>query len=162
MAMFKAQDAMSMAQEHMSIQEQILASLHRLEDSMGTSTMQLAVAEIGVEPGLQKDFPVAGSQRQIINRLATGGLFTFAAATPTDILKANVNRLGGSIVNWGETTVIITLATAATDVAQEGLAEIVLSPKGGSWDFRLGNLMWAGSVSAESIGGEGKLGVAEV
>lgn len=131
-------------------------------EALDTRTEQLCVTDISTDPGLQKDFPVKGAQRWVVHRLAVGGLRELVAATPTDILPANVNRLGGTIVNQGATTVILTLATAATDAAQEGLAEIVLEPAGGSWDFRLGNLLWCGSVSAEALAGAGKVTVAEV
>lgn len=146
----------------MQMAEEALNQLGLLVEAADTSTMQLAVTNVGDDPALQKDFPTPGSQRWIVHRLATGGTLLLPAGVPTDALGPNVNRLGGTIVNWGTTVVVLTLANAATDVAQEGLAEIVLNPEGGSWDFRLGNLMWCGAVSAESLVGEGKLSIAEV
>lgn len=163
MAMFgQAQGAMEMAQDALRTQEEMVTMLRLLVDAQDTQVMQLGVTNVSTDPGLQKDFPVAGSQRQIIHRIAAGGLALLAAGVPTDVLPPNVNRLGGTIVNWGETTVVLTLASAATDNSQEGLAEVVLNPNGGSWDFRLGNLTWCGAISAEALAGEGKLSVAEV
>lgn len=130
-------------------------------EALDTRVEQLCVTDVSSDPGLQKDFPVRGAQRWVIHRLAVGGVRELVAATPTDVVAPNVNRLGGTIVNQGATTVVLTLASAAADVAQEGLAEIVLTPNG-SWDFRLGNILWCGTISAESLAGAGKITIAEV
>lgn len=131
-------------------------------EALDVRTEQICITDQSPEPGLQKDFPTPGSQRWIINRLATGGNVEIPEAIDTDVLVGNPNRIGGTIVNKGAKPVLLTLAKANAAKAQEGLAEIWLVAEGGSWDFRLGNLLWSGSISAKAEGGASILKVVEV
>lgn len=160
MAMLKP-DSFSIAQRGLALGERLDQVLGLLLEATDTRIGQLAVTNISTDPGLQKDFPVKGAQRWVLHRIASGGTVLFAAATPTDILKGNVNRLGGLISNFGAVPVILTLASAATDASQEGLGEIAI-PAGGTWNFKLSEAVWCGEINAEAIGGEGKITVTEI
>jgi hypothetical protein len=158
----QAKSAFDMAQDHLSGQEAVLEQLQLLVEGQDTNVLQLAITDINADPGLQKDFPTPGSQRWLIHRIATGGNVELKSEAIEDVADFNPNRLGGTIVNWGETVVVLFLALASTAKSQGGIAQVVLEPKGGSWDFRLGNLFWCGSVSAKSLAGAGKVSLAEV
>jgi hypothetical protein len=129
-------------------------------EALDTRVEELCIVDGNVEPGLQKDFPVKGAQRWIINRTPDGRNMPLASGEKTLILPFNVNRLGGTIVNSGERPVTLYLASLAGLGA--GTATIVLEANGGSWDFRLGNLFWCGNIVAIANGGNSELSIAEV
>lgn len=129
-------------------------------EALDTRVEELCIVDGNVEPGLQKDFPVKGAQRWIINRTPDGRDLALEAAIKTLILPANVNRLGGTIVNKGEKPV--TLFLAGLPSIGPGTATLSLSAFGGSWDFRLGHLFWCGNVVAAAIGGNSELSITEV
>lgn len=129
-------------------------------EALDTGASQLCISDVAPQPGLQKDFPVMGAQRWILERTPDGRDLPLVAGEDTEILPANVNRLGGSIVNRGEKPVLLYLAKASQKGA--GTATIYLAANGGSWDFRLGNLLWCGSITANAQGGVTTLSIAEV
>jgi hypothetical protein len=129
-------------------------------EALDTRVEELCIVDGNVEPGLQKDFPVKGAQRWIINRTPDGRNLPLVSGEKTLILPANVNRLGGTIVNSGERP--ITLYLAAIAALGAGTATIILEANGGSWDFRLGNLFWCGNVVGVANGGNSEVSIAEV
>jgi hypothetical protein len=113
---------------------------------------------------IMENWPVPGARRFIIRRTGEGGTFT-VTTTGAALLDANETRVGGSIVNSGTNPVTITLTANLIGTSGAPLAgspQIFLAASGGSWDFRLGNVLWCGHVFAQSSGGSSTLVVAEV
>lgn len=144
-----------------------LNALDKLEQVMGlvlealdTQVQQIAVTDDSAVPSIQKDFPVKGAQRWILNRTPDGRNLPLPEAVKTLVLPSNVNRLGGQLVNMGAKNLILFLAKPSQ--LNAGTATIILNANGGAWDFRLGNLFWSGSVTAEPIGGASEISIAEV
>jgi hypothetical protein len=134
-------------QRHSDQQETMISLLQQMATQSGEGLQTLAVSDNEVPAGIEVDFPVEGARRWIVPRLATGGAF----AVPTSLvslLEANNRRLGGTVVNKGENNVRLILASPQTAGSQQGLGEIWLRANGGSWDFRLGPLLWCGSLCA--------------
>lgn len=136
--------------------------LKNIADNSGPGVQTLAVTEREVGGGIEVDFPVEGGTRWLIPRLATGGSFTVPQNEYVRVLEANNRRLGGTIVNRGSSPVILILANPNTAASQAGLGELYLSALGGSWDFRLGSLLWCGSVCAYGDEGESTVSIVEV
>jgi hypothetical protein len=153
-------DTASMISQGPALLDKANNVLDLILEALDTRVEQIAVTDVSTDPGLQKDFPTPGSQRWILHRTPDGR--TLALPTElTDVLPANVNRLGGTIVNSGAKPARLYLATVSTKNA--GSAPVWLGAEGGSWDFRLGNLLWSGSVCAIALGGaETQLEVTEV
>jgi hypothetical protein len=151
--------ALGSVQEHMDRQSTALESILEAVD---TGIEQLAVSNIAPDPALIKDFPVIGSERWIVHRAANGGKLELSSEDWEEVLPANVNRLGGSIVNYGATVVFLGLAPELDMDASAAHGMVALNALGGAWDLRLSNLTWCGSISGFSIGGAGKLAVVEV
>lgn len=137
------------SREVLDLLEQIAA-----QDSAGVQS--ISVTEIEVKGGVETDFPVPGGRRWLIPRLATGGSFEVPAELVT-ILEANNRRMGGTIVNRGGVDILLTLANPDTAASQSGLGQIFLKKEGGSWDFRLGPLLWCGSVCAKALEAGGSI-----
>lgn len=131
--------------------------LEAIERILRSQPESVAVSEKAPLPHLQPDFPFEGSSRWLLPRVASGGSFELSAA-PATVLADNANRLGGTIVNAGEEPATLYLCDAEAAARPAGVGRIVLIA-GGSWDLRLGNLLWCGSVSGV---GEGQLAVVEV
>src|SRR5581483_11085722 len=122
------------------------------------------VLEVAVSDGLHREmvlerFPVAGAKRVIANRTTTGNDNLGVPTTGVLVVGANSARLGGLIVNAGATPVILYLNRSG--LATPGAGAIYLAA-GASWDFRLGNLLWCGSVSAVAQGASSTLTLTEV
>lgn len=146
-----------MAERHFELLETQKLLLEEIRNGAGPGVQTLAIAEQEVPAGIEVDFPVEGSSRWIVPRLATGGSFEIpGSANPVEILSHNNRRLGGTIVNRGEQDVMLTLASAATAASAQGLGQIFLKAGGGSWDFRLGSLLWCGSICGRSLSAEGQ------
>lgn len=147
---------------HMALQQTTVELLQQIANSNNTGLQTLAITEREVPAGVEVDFPVEGARRWIIPRTATGGSFVIPANL-VSVLPANNRRLGGTVVNRGELDVLLILASPENASAQQGLAQVHLRAGGGSWDFRLGSLLWCGSVCAKTlVPGESTLTVAEV
>lgn len=146
---------------HLANQETTNQLLLDIINSSGPGVQTLALTEREAGGGIEIDFPVEGGTRWIIPRLATGGKFTIPE-TLVKVLDANNRRLGGTLVNAGEHDMWVTCAGAHTAASQAGLGTIFLKSGGGSWDFRLGSILWCGSVCAFTEGGESTLAVVEV
>lgn len=155
------QEGYELVQRHLDNQETTNQLLLDIANASGPGVQTLAITEHELGGGIEVDFPVEGGTRWIIPRLATGGSF----AIPTELvtlLSANNRRLGGTVVNKGEHDITLFLAGARAAGATSGIGEIFLKNSGGSWDFRLGSLLWCGGVSAISPEGASIATVVEV
>jgi hypothetical protein len=142
-----------------------IALLREILNSTRMNATAITVTDDAVAPILTTDYPVAGAHRWLIPRTAVGGPFEVKEAETLRVCRSNANRIGGSIVNSGEKPARLFLAKPGrTNAAglMPGIATVLLEPAGGSWDFRLGNLLWGGTVSGRGIGGATILEVAEV
>lgn len=154
-------EGIELVQRHLGNQETTNQLLLDIANASGPGVQTLAITEREVGGGIEVDFPVEGGTRWIIPRLATGGKFV----VPTELvslLHANNRRLGGTIVNAGEHDVWLFCASSKTAATQQGIGPIFLKGGGGSWDFRLGSLLWCGSLCAVAEGGESVVAVVEV
>lgn len=134
--------------------------LHALLAESRSDLLEIAVADVQQRELVLDQFPVPGSKRAIVFRTGNG---TDNLAVPTTgvlVLPDNASRLGGTIVNSATNPVILYLC--ATGKATPGVPAIWLAANGGSWDFRLGNVIWGGSVSAVAQIGASTITVAEV
>lgn len=139
--------------KHSQFLQAILAQLR-------TQVLQVAVGDTQQQELSLNNFPVAGAKRVIAQRNGAGYDFFSVPTTGALVLSVNEGRLGGQIVNSGANAVVLYLW--ANGAAGAGKPAIWLAPNGGSWDFRLGNLTWCGSVSAVAQTGASTLSVAEV
>lgn len=149
----------SLVQRGLNIAERLEQVLGLVLEALDTNVERIAVTDISSDPALQKDFPVQGAQRWILHRTPDGQSKAMKEALE-DVLPGNVNRLGGTLVNSGAKPIRLYLATVATQ--NKGSAPIWLAAEGGSWDFRVGNLLWSGSICGQAIGGESTLEIVEV
>jgi hypothetical protein len=148
---------------------ELLAVVRRLGEQLisdRSSVTQLCVTDREPAQFQMRNFPVPGAQRLIVRRPGQGGSYTLAANTPTLIAAANENRLGLTIVNGSAHA--ITLFGAA-DLLEPGSssplaggAPQAILPAGATWDGRLGNLFWCGSVLAIDTAGGAVVSVWEV
>lgn len=140
-----------------------LALLREIRNGVRGSAINIAITEEAINPLLTQDFPVPGAQRWLIPRQPTGGSIALAEGVPTDVLFANRSRIGGSLVNEGEQNVRLFLVNALVAAAgKSGHGTLWLAKNGGSWDFRLGTLVWGGSISAQPVAGKSSIAVVEV
>jgi hypothetical protein len=154
-------EAYERADRFMDQQQTIIELLQQAAVESGDGLQTLAITEDEVRGGIEEDFPVEGARRWMIPRLATGGSFT-VPLTLVKLLDSNNRRLGGTIVNKGANNISLILAPPLTAGSQLGLGEVWLRALGGSWDFRVGSLLWCGSVCARAEGGESTVTIAEV
>lgn len=124
--------------------------------------LEIAVGDFSQRELVMDSFPVAGSRRALVFRSGAGTDNVPVPAAPAGVLvlPENAGRLGGAIVNSGAAPVILYLTVNAAPTP--GAPAIWLAASGGSWDFRLGNVLWSGNVSAAGQGGVSALTVAEV
>lgn len=134
-----------------------LRLLRQIRDvGMGTAA-NLAVTENAPPNVTEIPHPVPGVHRWLLPRVPVGGQFAVTEAL-ADVLVAEPARLGGRIVNSGAKPIV--LALSLTRNLTPVTARIFLAAEGGSWDLRLSEVVWIGSVSAESRGGAGQLEIA--
>lgn len=138
-----------------------LALLRRIADALGSNPNAMVVTDEAVPPGLVADFQLPGLRRLLLGRAPQGGEVAVEEAKFVLVRPANRQRIGGTIVNEGEKPVRLVLAQAEK-AAQPALARVYLREQGGSWDFMLGGLLWAGNISAIGVGGASKLAVVEI
>jgi hypothetical protein len=145
--------------EHTPLLASILSELR-------SGTIEVGVGDVQFREMVLDQFPVVGSKRILAYRTGNGSdaaaVGTGTAAAPINglVLSANEGRLGGQIVNTGTNPVILYLT--ARPVPVPGVPAVFLAASGGAWDFRLGNLLWCGNVSAVGQGGTSTLTTAEV
>jgi hypothetical protein len=128
-------------------------------------TLDLAVGDFNMQETMLEHFPVAGIKRLCVRRTGFGFPSYPVTTTPTLAVPYNEGRLGGSIVNTGTNPVLLYLTAQELDVTvqpEAGIPCIWLAGSGGSWDFRLGNVLWAGSVTVAATTATSTLAIAEV
>jgi hypothetical protein len=144
--------------EHTPLLASILSELR-------ASTLEVGVGDQKFRQMVLDQFPVAGCKRIIAYRTGNGtdaqavATATYAAPINGLVIPANEARLGGAIVNIG--TVAVNLYLTDRPVPVVGVPALQLAA-GGSWDFRLGSLVWCGNVSAVATSTTSTLTVAEV
>lgn len=154
----EARDAAHAIRGHLDTNGALLASiLERLSNDQ-----TIAVSDSKAPIGPLDHFPSPDARRYALRRPSTGGQKALSAGVITDIVEANYHRLGGTIVNRGAVPVTLFLANAARASGEGGVGQLYLVQNGGSWDFRLGNLLWAGSVAAIAEAGASTLAIVTV
>lgn len=138
-----------------------LQLLRQIRDTGRAGASQLVVSEQAPPSITEVDYPVPGVKRWLIPREVGGGVFNLESEVWTSVIPGNRSRLGGSVVNKGATGLLIKL-TSLGRATQPAHGVLWLAAKGGSWDFRLSDVVWAGSVVVFSEGGIGEVAVAEV
>ena len=140
---------------------ELLAVVQRLGEQLiaeRAGITQLCVTDREPAQLQMRNFPVPGAQRLIVRRPGAGGSYTLTASTPMLLVAANENRLGLTVVNSSAHAITL---YGSTDLLEPGSsaplaagAPQAILPAGQSWDGRLGNLQWCGSVLAvDSTGG---------
>ncbi len=140
-----------------------LALLQQIRDGVRGGAQNIAITEEAVPPMLTQGFPVPGAERWLISREPTGGVVALPEGQINQVLAANRARIGGSLVNEGKVDVrlfLVDVNTARSGSAGRGT--LWLGRNGGTWDFRLGTLLWGGSICALPIEGASSIAVVEV
>ena len=124
-----------------------------------TDVLEVAVGDSAQQQLTMSKFPVAGAKRVIAHRTGNGNdaLQVPTAPQSAKVLGSNEARLGLTIVNYGSAAAILYLS----DRPRPGVPAMWVGPAGGTWDGRMGNLLWCGHVSAAGLGGSTTLTVAE-
>lgn len=132
--------------------------------------VDLVVGRFAYQEMVLEDVPGPGARRILVDRQGQGqAALAVPSGTVTPVLPVNEARVGGEIVNWGATNVALYLCDAG-DIGGVGNAlspqaanrpALVLNAGGGSWDYRLGNILYGGAVQAAGIAGATTLSVAE-
>lgn len=150
--------ASGLAETHRLLRELVREDRARIE--------QLCVTDREPAQAAMENFPTAGVRRLIVRRAGAGGLYNIAAGTPTPVLAPNEARLGGQVTVSGAGAVVLYLAgdlltPGGANPLGAGAPQLWLAGNGGSWDLRLGGLLWCGSVIAVAAAGS-SVTVAEV
>lgn len=129
--------------------DQHLSSMAEVEKLLGlifnegrSDPAVLCVGDVSMDLTVTKEFPYPGATRVIIPRTGEGP--AVPATGSGLIFTANVNRLGGAIVNKAAAGATLVLS----DQNRTGAPSIWLAGNGGSWDFRLSGMTWCGNVFA--------------
>lgn len=137
------QDGRVMGQRALATLEQIELLLTMQAQQTESDPAMLCVTDDEAPPQvITKDFPYEGSIRAIVQRTPNAPKIP-AAAGDGLLYDANVNRLGGLIVN--KAAVGLTIFFCNETGPGPGDGSLYLTPNG-SWDFKLGNLLWCGHV----------------
>lgn len=139
---------------------QELAYLKSIADSLRGSSISLAITGEAVQPQLTEDYPFAGAKRWLIPRRPIGGKLIVPTTGYVEARAANRTRTGGTIVNNGAGAVWLAL-TNAREASMANVGMVWLSAGGGSWDFRLGPVLWSGAISAIAVV-ESELAIVEI
>lgn len=148
---------------------ELLAVVTRLGEQLiaeRSSITQLCVTDREPAQLQMRNFPVPGAQRLIVRRPGAGGSYTLVANTPTLLCAANENRLGLTVVNTSTHAISVYGSTDLLEPGSSaplaaGAGQLVLGA-GMSWDGRLGNLFWCGSVLALDTTGGAVISIWEV
>lgn len=139
-----------------------LALLEEIRNGQRNLFSTLAVSNKVAGPAILDDFPLNGFKRLLVPREPGGATLTVGEAGAT-VLVHNPSRLGCSIVNSGAKAARLFFAPLGNvQAGSAGLGRLWLAGEGGSWDGRISQMPWLGSVSAQAIGGETTLETCEV
>lgn len=131
-----------------------LALLQQIARGVAADPLNIAATNIGQHPKTYADFPFPGYTRIVIPREPVGGIFK--PTVPVELLPANPNRLGGRISVTGESAFLVLAPVQRVQEGEAGIPPgvgVITVPKDGSWDLRLGNALWCGSISCWVFGG---------
>jgi hypothetical protein len=130
------------------------AILHALLAESRSEVLEVSVHDGRGRELIMEKFPVTGAKRVLVYRTGNGfDNFAVPAAPGALVLPANEARLGLRLANSGATNAIV-LYLAESQRA--GVPAIYL-PAGASWDGRLGNVLWAGNITAVALTAPGTL-----
>lgn len=102
------------------------------------------VMVLGDESGQPVKRILIGAER------AGGGLVTVPANTATNVAYHAIGRVAGSIINAGANPCYLYLASAGDVNGNVANIPVLYLTAGGSWDFRITNVLWVGHVTALS------------
>jgi hypothetical protein len=131
-----------------------------------SGALETSVSDARGREMILSKFPITGAKRALVYRTGAGNdaiavnAATYATAVPALVMTANEARLGGRIVNTGAAAVTLYLTERPVPVV--GVPAVWLAGSGGSWDLRLGNVVWCGNVSAVAATGTSTLTIAEI
>lgn len=102
-----------------------------------------------------------GFRRTVVVRTSTPPSNLSIPVTGAIIFVGNHARLGGAIVNTGANALLLVLGIDLQNLtgapmggaAQAGYGTLWLAPNGGSWNFKLTDIIWGGSVYGYALGG---------
>ncbi|HEX6461110.1 MAG TPA: hypothetical protein VF032_19495 [Thermoleophilaceae bacterium] len=135
---------------------ELLALTRRLDALLlqeRTTIEQLCISDIEAQEQCMENFPLRGAKRYIVRRTGNGESVALVANTPTLLVPPNENRLGGIIVVSGAGAVTLALTRDVLEPGggtplTVGVPQLFLAANGGSWDFKLSDLLWCGSITA--------------
>lgn len=165
------QTAPEIASEHVSPTEAMLRQLQQiawlLDNSADVEDFRpSSIVATDEQRALREQFdtPIRGGRRWIVgNGKAFGGLFPvpgIGVAQATDLLPPDSSRMGGMISQLnGVPAVVVCLGPARAVQSGEQVPMIAL-PSSGQWNFKLGDVVWGGSVSIFSTSVAGSVYVA--
>jgi hypothetical protein len=131
-----------------------------------SGVLEMSVSDAHRREMILSKFPITGAKRALVYRTGGGNdavtvpTATYATPVQSVVMLSNQARLGGRIVNTGSVAVTLYLTERAVPVV--GVPAVWLAPSGGTWDMRLGNVLWCGNVSAIAASATSTLTVAEV
>lgn len=110
------------------------------------------------------DVPGPGAKRLLIDRQGEGGIVPVGNGVITPVCQSSEGRVGGLVTNSGTANVRLYLAQAG-DLGgvgnalsgQAGNRPSTLLFPGGSFDFRLGNVLYGGEVNAVALAAGGQV-----
>lgn len=106
--------------------------------------------------------PHKGIRRTIAQRTAIAPMNTSIPTNGAPIFPDNPNRFGGAVINTGTSPLLIVLGVDFTGLSGSpfegstgpgGYGTLWLAANGGSWNMKLTDVLWAGSVFGFGIGG---------
>ena len=127
--------------------------------------LQVVVGDFDRREAVLMDSPSTHAKRLIVPRFGLGGNgLAVPAGVVTEVCEQNEGRLGGLIVNTGTSPVRLYLAVPG-DIGGTGNPLSNQAPNrpstylaaNGSFDFRLGNVLYGGTVCAAGVGGASTL-----
>lgn len=126
--------------------------------------LQVVVGDFDRRESVLLDSPGTRAKRLLIPRFGQGNSNLAVPATITEICEQDEGRLGGLIVNTGTFPIRLYFTipgklggVGAAAPAQAPHACTTLNAAGGSFDFRLGNVLYGGTVCAHGVGGASTL-----
>ena len=141
----------------------VRAGLEKLSKNLSSRLEQVAVVtDEFYSQEVLENVPVAGQNRYIVPRAGFGGLVALNSGAITLVLPPQLGRLGGTIVNYGASPVVLYLSGTGSVTNGIAVPALYLNGSGGSWDLKLSSVLWAGPVTAVAQGGASNLSVAVV
>lgn len=138
----KLQDGHVKAEMGLATLARIELLLELMSQQVESDPAMLCVTDDDAPPQvLTKDFPYEGSVRAILLRSPIAQM-PIAPASGGLLFDTNVNRLGGMLVNKA----VVGLTIFFCEVGPTAGDGSIWIPPNGTWDFKLGNLLWCGHI----------------